>query len=73
MDRQYIGKRLAGLRKARGLTQREVAEAIGVSTSAYSQYEIGAKMPRDDTKIAIARFFGRSIRYIFFDENTHFQ
>ena len=73
MDRQDVGKRLTALRKARGLTQREVAEAIGVSASAYSQYEIGTKIPRDDTKIAIAKFFGRSIRYIFFNDNAHSQ
>ncbi len=71
MDRQYIGERLISLRKAKGMTQEEVAKAIGISASAYSQYETGAKIPRDDTKVAISKFFNRSVQFIFFNYNTH--
>ena len=53
------------------MTQEEVAKAIGISASAYSQYETGAKIPRDDTKVAISKFFNRSVQFIFFNYNTH--
>ncbi len=36
---QRFGERLRALREARGLSQREVAEAIGCTQSTYSQWE----------------------------------
>ena len=36
-----IGRRLAELRRARGLTQVEVAEQLGIAQSLYSHYECG--------------------------------
>lgn len=71
MNRQYMADKLTELRRQKGLTQEEVAKVIGVSPSAYSQYETGAKVPRDDTKVAIAKFFGRSVQFIFFKNDTH--
>lgn len=71
MDRQYMANKLFELRKQRGLTQEDVATAIGVSPSAYSQYETGDKVPRDDTKVAIAKFFKRSVQFIFFNQSAH--
>ena len=38
-----FGKRLAALRKARGLTQSELAEQIGVNQTAVGSYEIGRR------------------------------
>lgn len=64
MDRSKIAERLAKLRGKR--TQAEVAEAIGVSTSAYSMYETGERIPRDEIKIRIAKFYKRTVNSIFF-------
>lgn len=64
MDGKKIGERLVKLRGKR--TQAEVAEAIGVSTSAYSMYETGERIPRDETKKRIAAYYKRSINTIFF-------
>lgn len=71
MDRQYIGQKLKELRTKKGVTQEEIAKEIGVSPSAYAQYETGQKVPRDDNKIAISKFLGESVQTIFFDENAH--
>ena len=61
-----IGNRLKELR---GKTPAiVVAEAIGISRSALSMYETGARMPRDEIKEAIARYFGVSVGALFFNE-----
>ena len=64
MDRRKIAERLVKLRGKR--TQAEVAEAIGVSPSAYSMYETGERIPRDEIKIRIAKFYKRTVSSIFF-------
>lgn len=64
MDRSKITERLVKLRGKR--TQAEVAEAIGVSPSAYSMYETGERIPRDEIKIRIAKFYKRTVNSIFF-------
>ena len=46
------GERLRELRANRG--QAEVAEAIGVSTMAISQYETGKRIPQDKIKVKLA-------------------
>lgn len=65
MDSEKIAKRLVSLR---GKESREsVAEAIGVSVSALVMYETGARIPRDETKLRIARHYGRTVQEIFFE------
>lgn len=44
----------------------EVAKALGVSNSAYIKYERGERVPRDEVKTRIARYFGSSVEAIFF-------
>ena len=58
------GERLRELRAERG--QAEVAEAIGVSTMAISQYETGKRIPQDKIKIKLARYFGQSVESLFY-------
>lgn len=38
-------EKLIALRKAKGLTQVEIAKALGLSRSAYSMYELGQREP----------------------------
>ena len=64
LDAQKIAKRLIALRGNR--TQAEVAQAIGVTPSAYSMYETGERIPRDEIKKRIAEYFKRSVNTIFF-------
>lgn len=55
------------LRELRGdRTQEEIAKAIGITKSSWAMYERGERTPRDETKMRIAEFFGRSIEEIFF-------
>lgn len=57
-------EKLRDLRGSR--TQAEVAEAIGVSTSAYASYEQGVRVPKDHIKKKIAEYYRKSVSFIFF-------
>ena len=64
MDNQKIADRLIKLRGSR--TQAEVAQAIGVTPSAYYMYENGDRIPRDEIKKRIAEYYKRTVNTIFF-------
>ena len=61
-----IGEKLRELRKKKGVTQSEVAQAIGVSVSTYNAWEIGQNIPRDEAKVKIADYYNRTVQFIFF-------
>lgn len=44
-DRVLIGSHLRELRKRNGLTQKDVAEVLGIHENAYSQYELDLREP----------------------------
>ncbi len=49
-----LGANLRGWRRARGLSQRALAERVGISTRTLSLYERGARYPDDKTLHALA-------------------
>lgn len=55
------------LKELRGdRTQEEVANAIGITKSAWAMYERGERRPRDEVKVMIADYFNRSVQEIFY-------
>ena len=56
-----FAENLAGLRKYKGMSQEELASAIGVSRQTLSKYETGESVPDIDRTRAIAAAFGVSI------------
>ena len=54
-------EKLQELRKSRGLTQEELAEALFVSRTAISKWESGRGYPSIDSLKEISRFFSVSI------------
>ena len=64
MDSKLIGKVLRELRGDR--SQTEVADAVGVTAMSISLYESGERIPRDEVKIALAKYYGRSVESIFY-------
>lgn len=52
-------------------TQSEVAEGVGITVSALSNYEQGIRIPRDSIKKKIADYYGKTVDYIFFDHIDH--
>ena len=61
-----FSEKLKMLRLKKGLKQEELAKEIGVGVSAISMYEQGNRIPRDEIKIRLAKFFEESVEYIFF-------
>ena len=60
-SRPRQGARLAALRQAAGLTQAEVADAIGVPQQNVAYWEISSKPPRSDVIPALAKLLGVKI------------
>ena len=57
-------ERLKQLREEKGVTQKEVAKAIGVTTSAYANYEQGTREPSVQMIINLCRYFAVSADYL---------
>lgn len=56
--------RLAELRHERELTQKELANIIGIDPSTIANYEVGSRSPDYFTLVKIADYFGVSTDYI---------
>lgn len=69
MDIQNTSKMLKELRGQR--SQKEVADAVGISVSALGMYETGKRMPQDHIKVRLAAFYGKTVEEIFFAPKLH--
>lgn len=63
-----IEKRLASLRRERGMSQLEAAEALGVSRQAVSKWESGTALPSIDNLRAISRLYAVTVDYLVNEE-----
>ena len=54
MEAAKVGVRIQEVRRARGLTQAELAQAVDITPKYLSNIECGAKIPKFETFIAIA-------------------
>lgn len=61
-----IKDKLKELRKKKGLSQLEVASAIGVLPSAISNYEKGIRVPKDSIKKKLSELYEVGIVELFF-------
>lgn len=66
LDSKIIGNNLLNLRKKYKKTTEEVASSCNISRSAISMYENGKRIPRDDIKIKLAKYYNVSIEKIFY-------
>lgn len=62
-----IGKRIQTIRKAKGYTQQQFSEMVGLSTNYFSDIERGKSSPRMDKLVAIINALGCSADDIFVD------
>ena len=61
-----FSKRIAELRKEKGLNQRQCAEALGVEPSKYNKWDNGQTRPTDfETVCKIAEFYETTTDYLF--------
>lgn len=54
-EKETLGQRLARLRRARGMTQVELAQQVGLSQPNISEYERDTFRPNSDTLLAVAQ------------------
>lgn len=57
-------KNLKEARNAAGLTQQQVADALGIERPSYARYESGDRQPPIDTLIKLARHFNVTTDYL---------
>ena len=55
---------LTKLRKEKGITQKQIAEIIGITERNYRHYEAGELDPLTSTTKSLAEYFGVSIDYL---------
>ena len=61
---QTFGERLAQLRIKSGFTQKVIGEKVGVSKSAFANYESGERHPNFETIVKIADALNVSVDYL---------
>ena len=59
-----LSKRIAHLRKKKGMSQSQLAAALNVRPSTIGMYEQGRRVPDLSTLISISRLFGVSLDYL---------
>ncbi|MFS9335227.1 helix-turn-helix domain-containing protein [Streptococcus peroris] len=62
---KVFSKRLKELRKEKKLTQKEIAEQIGIKRNTYSDWETGKNEPNFENLIKLADFFEVSLDWLF--------
>jgi DNA-binding XRE family transcriptional regulator len=69
-EAQAVGERVAYLRESAGVTQRELAAYVGVSSATLHNIEQGKRVLRPAERAAIARALGCSIATLCVVEHT---
>lgn len=59
-----MNTKLKLLRKEKNVSQREVSKALGITMSAYSNYEQGIRQPSLEILIKICKYFEVSADYL---------
>ncbi len=59
-----FGKRLKELRRERGITQKQLAEVLGVSKTTVCQWETMKQEPSIEMLMTLADYFHTSVDYL---------
>ena len=65
-----LGEKLKKLRKARGLSQEQLADQLNVSRQAISKWELGESTPDTDNLIALSDYYGVSLDCLLRDQEA---
>jgi transcriptional regulator with XRE-family HTH domain len=70
---QLVGERIRARRKALGLKQREIAQALGIEQSEVSRWERGVHEPRGKNRARLCDVLGVTVDYLYRrpEENDH--
>ncbi len=59
-----LSEKIRELRRAKGLSQEELADKLNVSRQAVSKWETGAAVPTTETLVELADYFGVSLDFL---------
>lgn len=65
-----LGKRIRALRERNNVSQTDLAAILNVANSTLSQYETGQRVPSDEIKVKIAKYFSVSVDYLLGNTDT---
>lgn len=66
LDSDSIAGKLVKLRNEKNISQSQVAESLGLTRAAISQYETGQRIPSDEIKIKLSNYYGVTVQDLFF-------
>ena len=69
MKEMNISQNIAELRKKKGITQEQLAQALNISPQAVSKWETNTSQPDIQTLPLVADFFGVSVDYLFYGQD----
>ena len=62
------GMKLRALRNKRKKTLQQVADEINVTKSALAMYERDERVPRDEVKVLLAKYYGETVQSLFYTQ-----
>jgi transcriptional regulator with XRE-family HTH domain len=62
--KKLFSDRLRSLRNSKGLSQKVLAEAMGITEAGYQNYEVGRRLPTFEKLLAICNALGCSADYL---------
>lgn len=62
---QILANRLKELREENGLSQKQAAQALFISNTSLSNYELNISTPSPETLVEICKFYNVSMDYLF--------
>lgn len=65
MQETHVGNKLRELRKARGLSQEEVARGVGTTRQTITSIEVGKYTASLPLALRLARYFGVTVEELF--------
>lgn len=65
-----MGNRIRELRKAKGITMKQLGEVLGVAESTISHYENGRRQLDTETLLRLGEYFGVTVGYLLCAEDT---
>ena len=68
MDKKKVGKFIATCRKAKGFTQFQLAERLGISDRAVSKWETGGSLPDNELALQLCQLLDINISDLFAGE-----
>ena len=65
-----LGEKILALRKARGMSQEDLAAALGVTRQTVSRWEVGSALPDAENLLQLSLLFEVSADYLLRDEEV---